>query len=106
MAKNRLNKFYNPSMYKEPPKKEEEFVQVSVHGNPMPSPGFSAYQKAEGGNSIIQMLDEMIKDTEMDVAEAKRDEEEAQKDYEEAMSDARRDDQRHRIGRCRGQARR
>merc|ERR1719240_133255 len=28
MAKNRMNKFYNPSLYKEPPKKEEEdFVQ-------------------------------------------------------------------------------
>merc|ERR1719252_430253 len=32
MAKNRMNKFYNPSLYKEPPKKEEEdfFAQVSV----------------------------------------------------------------------------
>merc|ERR1719440_279537 len=32
MAKNRLNKFYNPTLYKEPPKKEEDdfFAQVSV----------------------------------------------------------------------------
>merc|ERR1719453_2720215 len=30
----------------------------------------------------------MIKDTEMDMAEAKRDEEEAQKDYEQEMNDA------------------
>merc|ERR550514_2398394 len=33
-------------------------------------------------------MDQMIKDTEMDLAEAKRDEEEAQKDYEQAMNDA------------------
>merc|ERR1719248_529588 len=46
------------------------------------------YKKSEGGNSIIQMMDQMIKDTEMDTAEVKRDEEEAQKDYEESMNDA------------------
>merc|ERR1719263_1930902 len=33
-------------------------------------------------------MDQMIKDTEMDMAEAKRDEEEAQKDYEQEMNDA------------------
>merc|ERR1719271_679420 len=34
------------------------------------------------------MMDQMIKDVEMDVAEGKRDEEEVQVDYEEAMKDA------------------
>merc|ERR1719248_428945 len=34
------------------------------------------------------MIDDMVKDVETDMAEAKRDEEEAQKDYEETMSDA------------------
>merc|ERR1719235_478803 len=34
------------------------------------------------------MIDEMIKDVEDDMAEAKRDEAEAQKDYEEDMADA------------------
>merc|ERR1719456_1442878 len=34
------------------------------------------------------MMDDMIRDVENDLAEAKRDEEEAQKDYEETMSDA------------------
>merc|ERR1719504_1506 len=33
-------------------------------------------------------MDQMIKDTEMDNAAAKREEEEAQKDYEESMNDA------------------
>merc|ERR1719450_518196 len=34
------------------------------------------------------MIDDMVRDVEKDMAEAKRDEEEAQKDYEEAMNDA------------------
>merc|ERR1719158_2784106 len=34
------------------------------------------------------MMDDMVRDVETDLAEAKRDEEEAQKDYEEEMTDA------------------
>merc|ERR1719473_1377978 len=34
------------------------------------------------------MIDDMVRDVETDMAEAKRDEEEAQKDYEEEMNDA------------------
>merc|ERR1719284_2368744 len=87
-----MNKFYNPTLYKEPEKKEEEdfFAQVSARmGQPGPAPEtFGEYKKSEGSSSIIAMMDQMIKDTEMDMAEGKRDEEEAQKDYEETMSDA------------------
>jgi len=74
MAKNRMNKFYNPTLHKEPAKGEqEEFVQ---------------YKKSEAGASVIAMLDDMIKDVGADLSESKRDEEEAQKDYEEDMQDA------------------
>merc|ERR1719183_1474117 len=61
MAKNRMNKFYNPSMYKAPPKREltmEEkmgygasFVQIRMHssGAPPPPPAtFDAYSKKSG----------------------------------------------------------
>merc|ERR1719191_454916 len=92
MAKNRMNKFYNPTLYKEPEKKEEEdfFAQVSARmAQPGPAPEtFGEYKKSEGSSSIIAMMDQMIKDTEMDMAEGKRDEEEGQKDYEETMADA------------------
>merc|ERR1719261_2441668 len=60
MAKNRLNQFYNPAVYKE----------------------------SGSSSGIINMIDEMGKDMEDEMAEAKRDEEEAQKDYEETMNDA------------------
>merc|ERR1719240_1391368 len=92
MAKNRMNKFYNPTLYKGPEKKAEEdfFAQVSASmAQPGPAPEtFGEYKKSEGSSSIIAMMDQMIKDTEMDMAEGKRDEEEGQKDYEETMSDA------------------
>merc|ERR1719191_1259295 len=93
MAKNRMNKFYNPTLYKEPEKKAEEedfFAQVSIRrADPGPAPEtFGEYKKSEGSSSIIGMMDSMIRDVETDMADAKRDEEEAQKDYEEDMSDA------------------
>merc|ERR1719359_2744486 len=87
-----MNKFYNPTLYKEPEKKAEEedfFAQASVRrAAPGPAPEtFGEYKKSEG-SSIISMMDQMIKETEMDMAEAKRNEEEAQKDYEQEMNDA------------------
>merc|ERR1719171_3166291 len=90
MAKNRLNKFYNPSLYKEAPKKEEEdfFAQISAR-QPGPAPEtFGEYKKSESSAGVIAMIDDMVRDVEKDLAEAKRDEEEAQKDYEEEMNDA------------------
>merc|ERR1719326_2846194 len=93
MAKNRMNKFYNPTLYKEPEKAAEEdfFAQASVRRAAQPGPApetFGEYKKSEGSSSIIAMMDSMIRDVETDMADAKRDEEEAQKDYEEDMSDA------------------
>merc|ERR550514_1126847 len=88
-----MNKFYNPTLYKEPEKKAEEddfFAQVSIRrAAPGPPPEtFGEYKKSEGSSSIINMMDQMIRETEMDMAEAKRNEEEAQKDYEQEMNDA------------------
>jgi len=93
MAKNRMNKFYNPSQYQEPEKKAEEedfFAQVTIRSASLgPAPeAFVEFKKSEGSGSIIGLMDEMIKETEQDMAAAKRDEEEAQKDYETEMNDA------------------
>merc|ERR1719353_2742140 len=90
MAKNRLNKFYNPTLYKEPePVAEEEFfAQISRADPGAPPETFGEYKKSESSSGVINMIDEMIKEMKDDMAEAKRDEEEAQKDYEETMNDA------------------
>lgn len=96
MAKNRMNKFYNPSLYKAPPTTTVEdtpygFVQLAAkRADPGPAPETfeGEYKKSEGSTNIIAMMGQMSKDVEMDIQEGKHDEEEAQKDYEEAMRDA------------------
>merc|ERR1719465_223499 len=93
MAENRLNKFYNPTLYKAPPMPEAEetfFAQLAVRlADPGPAPEtFGEYKKSESSDGVIAMIDDMVRDVENDIAEARRDEEEAQKDYEEEMSDA------------------
>jgi hypothetical protein len=97
MAKNRMQKFYQPSLYKAPPTTTVEdspygFVQVSqhMHADPgAPPETFSGeYKKSEGSTNIIAMMDQMAKDVEMDIKEGKHDEAMAQKDYEQAMKDA------------------
>lgn len=96
MAKNRMQKFYQPSLYKAPPtttKSDSPYglVQLSIRrAEPGPAPETfdGELKKNEGGGNIIAMMDQMIKDVEMDIQEGKHDEEYAQKDYEETMKDA------------------
>jgi len=61
MAKNRLNKFYNPKMYVEAPKEEAAFVDISVHVQAAPPPppeAPGAYsEKSEESNGVIGMMD-------------------------------------------------
>jgi len=98
MAKNRMNKFYQPSLYKAPPTTTVEdspygFVQISMHAKradpgPAPETFKGEYKKSEGSTGVIAMMDQMVKDVDMDIKEGKMDEASAQKDYEEAMKDA------------------
>jgi len=102
MAKNRMNKFYNPSMYNAPPKRElsmEEkmgygasFVQIRMHssGAPPPPPEtFGAYsKKSEESNGVIGMMDAMVADLDKEMQEAELEEKDGQEDYEDMMKDA------------------
>jgi len=115
IAKNRLNKFYNPKLYVEPPKKEltrEEaiyqtvdgvplsttpapaFVQLGAHTQhevapPPPPETFDAYnKKGEDSNSVIAMVDLLVKDLVLEMTEAETNEKIAQKDYEAMLGDA------------------
>jgi len=102
-AKNRLNKFYNPKLYKAPPKKElsaedtivDSFggavlVQISAHAAPPPPPEtFGPYaRKSEQGNGVIAMIDLLVGDLEKEMQTAKVDEENAQEEYETLMADS------------------
>merc|ERR1719399_2706178 len=85
-AKNRLNKFYNPKLYKAPPAKEAAFDQVAP---PPPPETFGAYAK-KGGESggVINMMDMMIADLDKEIQEIETDEKNAQEEYEQFMKDS------------------
>merc|ERR1719265_889086 len=115
-AKNRLNKFYNPKLYKSPPKRElteeeriysnmggevpaaslvQESITVKIEAvqhkdDPGPPPEtFGSYQKkGEESGGVLGMIDLLIRDLDKEMIEAKKEEEASQKDYEEIMDDA------------------
>jgi hypothetical protein len=110
IAKNRLNKFYQPKLYVPPPKKEltqEEaiyqtvvepaFVQVAAHAGrrtsnvaaPPPPPVTGTYgAKTQESTGVVAMIDMIIKDLDKELTEAETSEKEAQKDYEAMMGDS------------------
>jgi len=113
-AKNRLNKFYNPKLYKAPPKRElseEESITVSMGGTlaptaapggiagtgiglaqvapPPPPEANLAYKKSgEESNGVIAMIDLLVADIDKENQTMEVDEKDAQADYETFMSDA------------------
>jgi chromosome segregation ATPase len=113
-AKNRLNKFYNPKLYKAPTKEltaEEQatlaaggtlaptappggiggtgigaFVQIQMHRNVA---NFGTYRKAsEESGGVISMMNMMMTDIDKEMAEAEAEEKDAQKDYEKMMKNS------------------
>jgi len=90
-AKNRLNKFYAPKLYKPELLQESAFYsKVSVHGAPPPPPeSFNAYtKKSEEGAGVTQMIDLLVKELDTELQEAEVDEKDAQKDYEALMAES------------------
>merc|ERR1719329_1184813 len=113
-AKNRLNKFYNPKLYKAPPKRElseEEQITVNNGGTlaptaapggiagtgiglnqvaPAPPPEANlAYKKSgESSNGVMAMIDLIVADVDKEIQTMEVDEKDAQSDYETFMSDA------------------
>jgi len=87
-AKNRLNKFYNPKLYKPP----AALVSIGAHGRDAPPPPPAAVEayskKSEESNGIISMMDSLIKDLDKEMTEAEVTEKDAQGDYETFMQDS------------------
>merc|ERR550537_1528559 len=101
-AKNRMQKFYNPTLYKAPPKTEatmEEkiitagtFAQVHMHMRvaPPPAPEMPSgpLQKNEKSAGVIGMMDTIISDLQSDIKDMEYEEKTAQADYAELMADS------------------
>merc|ERR1719460_2225002 len=117
VAKNRMNKFYNPKLYKAPPKRElseEERITVNMGGTlaPTAAPGgiagtgvtafaqsrvapppppetFGAYaKKGEESTGVISMLDMMVADLDKEITETEVEEKENQAEYEAFMEES------------------
>lgn len=88
-AKNRLNKFYNPKLYKPP---AAMLLQISKHQHtkqPEAPQAPGQYKtKSEESSGVIAMLDALISDLGKEITEAETTEKDSQRDYEQAMSDA------------------
>jgi chromosome segregation ATPase len=113
-AKNRLNKFYNPKLYKAPPKRElseEDRITVNMGGTlaptaapggvagtgiglvqgpppPPPEAGTAYAKKTEESGGVIAMIDLLIADLEKEMTEAKMEEKHAQEDYEQFLAES------------------
>merc|ERR1719329_1923078 len=105
-AKNRLQKFYKPSMAKAAASSAAasfievaNFAQVRVHDEsdslfgvappPPPPDTFSGgVQKNQKSAGVMGMMDEIVRDLENDVKDAEYEEKTAQKDYAELMADS------------------
>jgi predicted nucleic acid-binding Zn-ribbon protein len=101
-AKNRMQKFYNPTLYKAPPKKEMSmedkimqagaFAQLRVRDDVAPPPApempSGAVKKNEKSAGVIGMMDMIIKDLENGMKDSEYEEKTAQKDYAELMADS------------------
>jgi len=116
MAKNRMQKFYNPKQYKAPPKRElteEERITVNnggtlaptdapggiagtgvealqTQGAPPPPPEApAAYEKkGEESNGVMAMMDMMVADLEKEIQEMEFNEKNDQGDYETLIEDS------------------
>merc|ERR1719335_2083467 len=115
-AKNRLNKFYNPSQYKPPPKRElseEERITLNNGGTlaPTEAPGGiagtgigffaqvaqtaaqdpvfaqAAYTKQDSGGALA-LMDLLVKDLTKEMTIAEAEEKNSQADYEKMLKDS------------------
>jgi len=86
-AKNRLNKFYNPTQYKAPAAMLSQIHQHNAAAPPPPPAGPSAFKGQESGG-VIAMIDLLVKDLDKEMTVAQTEEKDAQADYETAMKDS------------------
>jgi len=104
-AKNRLNKFYNPKLYKPPANKElsdegaierdMSFVQLTLRrrGSIEPPPAtWDAYaKKSEENTGVVAMIDLLVQDMDKEMQEAEVEEKNSQEEYDKTIADSKSD---------------
>jgi len=94
-AKNRMNKFYNPTLYKAAPKTENTMEQKIIDAGTFAQVRFhsdfalGAFQpKAEKSAGVIGLMDMMVKELETDSKDSAYEEKTSQSDYGKLMADS------------------
>jgi len=88
-AKNRLQKFYNPKLYKAPATALSQIKQHGVEAPPPAPEAPGAYKKKSGeSGGVIAMIDLLVKDLDKEMTEANVTEKDSQGDYETMMKDS------------------
>merc|ERR1740139_2153418 len=116
-AKNRMNKFYNPKLYKAPPKRQLSegdqifvnqggdiptdapggiantgigFLQVARKEAPPPPPATAAAytKKSNEGGGVIAMMDLLVKDLDKELQTAEGEEKNAKEEYSKLVADS------------------
>merc|ERR1719359_2078122 len=103
-AKNKLQKFYNPALYKAPPKEElsaedqiianvASFAEISAHRSRVAPPempeGLGGYEKkSQKSGGVMALMDMITKDLDASLSDTEHEESTAQKDYVDLMGDS------------------
>merc|ERR1719305_1656634 len=86
-AKNRLQKFYNPKLYKAPPAREvSALAQVGAAPPPPPAADLTYKKSGEESGGVISMIDLLVADIDKENQIMEVEEKDGQKDYESFMS--------------------
>eukprot|EP00435_Cladocopium_sp_Y103_P009924 s1745_g2.t1 len=91
LARNRLNKVYNPSMVPETTTKSpyDPYALLEIKGQKPPATFEGGYEKkTQESNGVLKMIDTLSSDIEKEMAVAKTEEADSQADYEETIKDA------------------
>merc|ERR1719364_26362 len=111
-----MQKFYNPKLYKPPPKRElteEERITLNMGGTlaptnppggiagtgvglvqsaapppPPPAADLSYKKKGEESGGVLAMMDSLVNDIDTEIQEMEFEEKDSQEDYEKMMGDA------------------
>merc|ERR550514_2632869 len=103
-AKNKLQKFYNPALYKAPPKEElsaedqiianvASFAEISAHRTRVAQPempeGLGGYEKkTQKSGGVMALMDMITKDLDASLSDIEHEEGTSQKEYVELMADS------------------
>jgi len=97
-AKNRLQKFYNPTLHKAAPITERNmeqkiidagtFAQVRSHRSMDEELTFATYKKSDKSAGVLGLMDMMVKEIATDMKDAEYEEKTSQADYSKLMADS------------------